>query len=397
MHKDLQTRIERLLSGDVVEIGYVHEGLGIVASSLGQQHDALKHIHTALTIYERSELVSEMARVCSNLGAVYMIKGAYKAAKEYMYRSLELAERVGDLPNVSFVTLNLGEVALHSGDLPEAERLLKQSLALNERINYREGISWCSTILATAQQRQGKLQEAAQNILRALHIGRAIKSTRCIRFTLIWLADLRITQAITLSQRAFSSREGNQQYPIQQHRMLLRAKFILEKVITFEGVEVEYIIEGKFLLAHVYFLLDDNEAAQQIAQQILKEALEYETINVSGRVYRLLGLIQAAQGYYAQANHYFEQAIQICREQELQLEYARALHCYGATLTQNDASPLLPHESHATTRPSTHKQTYQKGLDCLHEARNIFATCHATIDLSLVERDLATLSTTHSL
>src|SRR5581483_2644049 len=93
LDKALQTRTERALIGDPLEIGYAHERLGIVVASVGQLNEALEHLHITLSIFEQSELVSEMARVCGNLGVVYATKGEQARAYEYMQRSLDLAER----------------------------------------------------------------------------------------------------------------------------------------------------------------------------------------------------------------------------------------------------------------------------------------------------------------
>ena len=120
-YKRLQTRTELALRGDPLDIGYVHEQLGVVAASVGRLSDALTHMHTALTIYEQRALVSEIARLCGNLGNTYIIKGEHASARVYLQRSLDLAERTGDLPNMAFVANNLGEVAHRSGELVGAE------------------------------------------------------------------------------------------------------------------------------------------------------------------------------------------------------------------------------------------------------------------------------------
>jgi hypothetical protein len=82
----------------------------------------------------------------------------------------------------------------------------------------------------------------------------------------------------------------------------------------------------------------------------------------------------AAQGNYTEADTYFEQALQVFRECELRLDYARALYGYGVT--------LLEREPCEEVQPNT-------GLTYLHEARAIFANTHAAIDLELVDHTLA--------
>ncbi len=380
--KDLLTRTERILGGDPLEIGYAHERLGIVASSLGQQQEASKHMHVALEIYEQSEFVSEMARVCSNLSAMYIIKGENEVARPYIRRSLDLAERVGNLPIMTAATLNLGDVAQRSGDLLEAERLLMQCLALAERINDRERVSWSSAMLSGIQKSQGKVSEAARSIVRAIRTGRAMKSARCIRFALVGLADLRVTQAMTI--HVTPTADTHNTASLTRQRLLLHAKSTLQRAIELEGMEIENIIDGKQLLAMVHFLLGDGEAAEQLALQTCKESQEYETTSVSGRAYRLLGLIRAMYGDYIQADRYFEQAIEMCRTRGLLLDQARALHSYGTSLLQRDGAIPTQHKA-------TAEQTQQRGVQYVREACTIFARCHAVIDLDLATRDCVAL------
>ncbi|GCE16555.1 DUF6788 family protein [Dictyobacter kobayashii] len=369
------TRIERALTGDPLEIGYAHERLGIVAASLGEVNSALEHLNIALTIYERSELVSEMARVCGNLGAVNIVKGAHDEARRYMRRSLELAERSGDLPNMTFVTHNLGDVAQRSGSLREAETWFHQSLELAERINDRERISWSNIALASVQADMGNLQEALNSIRRAISISRDIKSTRCIRYALLGLADLRITQAIAVQHHPNASE--NVKYRIQ---LLARARTTLQRSISLEGMEIENIIDAKHLLAMVHFLQGNLEEAWQTAQQTLKDARDYETTRIIERAYRLLGRILHAQGQTDQAMVYFEQALQICQEHGLRLDYARTLACYGALLLDLDPPTIMDSDLHegASTTP-----LQQRGLKYMQESYQIFHECDAAIDLAM--------------
>ena len=375
--KDLpSSRIERALIGDPLEIGYAHERLGIVAASLGEVNNALDHLHTALTIYEQSELISEMARVCGNLGAANIIKGAHGAARMYMQRSLELAERGGDLPNTTFVSFNLGDMAQRSGELQEAETWFTQSLSLAERINDRERISSSNIALASVQDDQGKLQEAAISIQRAISISRAIKNQRCIRYSQIGLADLRICQAIALQTRPDAALHHRRRV-----HLLTRAKIMLQRTISLKGMEIEHIVDGKHLLALIHFLLDDLATALEIAQQTLKDAQGFETPRIIERLYRLLGRIYAAQKQPIQATHYFQEAIRICRENDLRLDYARTLHCYG--------SLLLCQDKQQQEAISDDDAPYQQGLTYLREASQIFQACNATIDLAATEQLLS--------
>ena len=310
-HKDIPTHIERVLNGDLLELGYAHERLGIVEASLGQLNDGLQHMLTALIIYEQGERVIETARLYSNLGATYVTKGEHENARKYMQLSLELAERAGDLPHMALVMLNLGDVAQRTGALQEAGEWVRRSIALQEQIDNREGASWCHSTLAMIQEDLGDLPAAAASILNAINNARVIRNARCMRFALIKLADLRIKQALTLHISPAVVAVAS--YPIQaryQH-LLQAARSTLQKVCTFAGIEIENIIDARYLLARTWYLLDDLPRAQQLAEQTLKEAQEHEMVRACGYLYHLLGLIMAAQGEHEQAEQQFGQAIQL--------------------------------------------------------------------------------------
>ncbi len=372
------TKIERALSGDAVDLAYAYEQLGVIEASVGHANEAQRYMRLALTEYEQQERISEIVRVCGNLGAVFTMKGEHSEARLFLHRALDLAERSGDLPNIAFVTSNLGDVASHCGDLLEAEAWYKRSLGLAERINDREHISWCSVLLADVQQNLGYLREAAINLHRAIRVGRAIKNLRCIRFALVSLGDLRITEAIIACKLQSIDIETQSQSSVACQRLLRRAKSTLQCAISQEGVEMETIINCKLLLATVYFLQDDLPTALQIALQTLQKAQTQETIRLIGRAQCLLGRILSEQQSYHEADIYFEQAISIFREQELYLDYARTLHGYGLSLVQRTCVT----EEMGTVLQAKDLFLYQRGIDLLYEARAIFNTAHATIDFS---------------
>lgn len=384
LDKGLQTRTERALIGDPLEIGYAHERLGIVVASVGQLNEALQHLHITLSIFEQSELVSEMARVCGNLGVVYATKGVQAEAYDYMQRSLQLAERTGDLPNMTFIMGNLGDMAHRAGNLHESERWFQRSLALAERINDRERISWFNVELAAVQQDLGNLHDAAIHLQRAITIGRAIQSSRCIRYALVGLGNLRIVEATTTYQlhdpRHNSTGEEKREIATACQRLFHRARSTLQRAISSGELEVEAIIDGRYLLATLHFLQNQQDIAYDLALQTLKEAQDNEIARMVGRTYRLLGRIHTAQGLFAEADQCFEQALHVCHEHELRLDYARALHNYGISLIQRGK-----HSSHATK-----DESHKKGISHLREARSIFEQCHAMIDFSWVEQLLST-------
>jgi tetratricopeptide (TPR) repeat protein len=265
--------------------------------------------------------------------------------------------------------LNLGDVTQRSGELQVSESWYKQSLAVAERINDRERICWANIALATVQKDLGDLDEAAQSIRRAFTTARAIKSTRCLHYAQVVLADLRITQAVALPEQTQYIQNEQTVLAItrrtDQHKnrtlLLRRAYILLQRANTMTGVEIETVIEGQHQLALAQYLLHDNESAYQTACHALQDALAHETRQIIGRVYLLLGRIQAARGVQQDAEEYFQQAITICQQHGLRLDYARTLHHYGCYLLQRTLT--------------------QEGISKLQEAQCIFEQSHAELDL----------------
>ncbi|MGB8345625.1 MAG: DUF6788 family protein [Ktedonobacteraceae bacterium] len=370
----LQTQIERVITGDPLEVGRARELLGLIAANVGQYAEALQYLHEALEIFKRHDLVAAMVKVCGNLGAVYLTRAENALAQPYMRQALELAERIGNLPMIAFVTGNLGEMETRRGNLLQAEEWFKSSLQVAERTNEPEHICWCCVALAGTLQDLGQFEEAAASIRRALTISRAMKNAKNSGGALVALGDLRITQAVIAGKLQGNDidREPAQPSP-NGKRLLLRACSTLRRALATEGLEVEAAIEGRLLLASANYMLGNQATARQIALQTLQDAATYELTRLQARTLRLLGRILAAQKQYEQADAYFEEALGVFRQHEMRLDYARALHGYAISLLARGAFETC---------------LRQKGLEALREARSIFDGCHAMVDLRWIEQEL---------
>ncbi len=378
----IPTRTELSLSGDPVEVGRCHEILGILSATVGQYTESLKHLNTALAIFEQQGLLTALAQVYGNIGAVYAMKAENAVARTYLQRSLELAERIGDLPVMAFVIGNLADVAARCGDLLEAEEWFGRSIALAERVNDREQVCWCYIALATALQDQGNMRLALEHIRRALALARAMKITRWIGFALVALGDWRVVQAITLSKlETYGFKEHTTGQDPLCNRFLSRALAALQRALTLEELDAEIVTEGHLVMARVYFLFGDLDTARQRALQTLEEAREHELARVQARSQQLLGHILAAQEQHEQADDYFEQAIELFSRNEMRLDYARTLYGYGVTLLQ---------------RSTPGDETRQRGFYYLQQARDLFRECGAAIDLQWAERILAHFALQHT-
>lgn len=369
----LMTRSRRVLLGDPLELGWLHESLGVIALSTGQITEALTHLHTALAIFEEHDLVRGMSQVSSNIGAATSTRSEYETAKVYFMRALDFAERIGNVAHKALVTGNLGDVAARMGQLSNAQTWLTESLALAEQVFNREQSSWSLVTLASVQQDLGDMRGALENIRKALIASHHMKNCVRLGYALVTLADWRATRALYYRNLEIGYPEKLPAMPPVSQALLRSALATVTRVLNLEETDSETRSIGQVVLPHISYLLGDFAAARQQALEALKEAQRTGIAYLCGRAQRLLGEIQAAMGLEQEADCAFEEALQICQRYGLRLDYGRALHRYGLCLWQR--------ASH-TAR--------QQGLDYLREAREIFATCQASLDLQWIERILAT-------
>ncbi len=378
------TRSRRALREDPQALGRARESLGVISASMGLHGEALHHLYEALAIFEQHDLIGAMSQVTGNLGAVHMLHGEYDIALSFFKRSLALIERTGDIPTKVLIIGNLGEVTCHTGDLLESEKWLNDSLKLAEQISDREHICWSLGMLSYTQQSLGKSYEALKTIRQAIVMGRRMKRSMRLSFSLIALAEWRIAEAI-VSFHASEVQEGF--WDDRQRagtRLLHSASAAVKRALALENIEAETECTARLAHATIDYLLHDPENAYEQALAVLKEASQSEVVHLIGRSQVLLGQIQSARGMEPEATAYFEQALLTFKQYGQKLDYARALLRYGANLLLR-SQPVTVGHSRSEGEPLD-SPLYQTGLAYLREARDIFEVCKASTELQWVER-----------
>jgi tetratricopeptide (TPR) repeat protein len=355
------TRLTRVLAGDALLLGEIHELLSNIASSEGQMGDALAHLAIALGLYEQLEDPRAIAHVTGNIGYTYLMRGEDELARMHLSRSFALAEQVGDRAVMSVAALNLGELAARSGDLQEAETWFKRSFGLTQQAGDRETEVWVRDSLAGAYRDQGKLLDALDCLRGAIRISRAIENTPCLGLALVALSQVRLLQAQAV--------EG-----APRARFLRRARAEVARALGFAHLYTEPRAAGHLVLAQLALLEGSHATALQEATLAFEEARASDLALLQGRAERVLGAILAAQESFSQADQHFEQALQMCRSHHMELERARTLHLYAEAL-------LL----RCVGASGSAMADYQRGLNYLQEARRVYAQCHAALDSRQVE------------
>lgn len=365
------------LAGDPVDLGRVYELLANIVVNTGLSKEALNYFNQALGIFEQYDRKREIALVCCNLGDLYLRSAEYTLAEPVLHRSLTILEQMGDVPVTSVVLGNLGVLAVRLGDLSKAETWYRQALVLSEQVNDPFYISLLHTYLAVAFLEQGKLAEARPLLVQALKVSRSKHIMPCIGLALVALGRLHLAEALSHDRQGKHGPTGARKKSEKTiyRRLLHRARVSLERALTYEGLETETRSDGQLALTEVALLSGDLEDAHRRATQTLKEVQEADLIWLVAGSLRLLGRILSIQGEYDEAANTFRQALTTFKNTNMRLEYARTLHIYGSTLLS------IP-------SPADGQQAQQ----VLAEARDIFRSCSAALDLQIAEDQQTTQS-----
>ena len=157
-------------------------------------------------------------------------------------------------------------------------------------------------------------------------------------------------------------------------RSLKRAKKTLQHALALEGMEAETRTEGQLAMAQVMLLLGEVDSAQQLAEQTLEKARQFELTWLIARTQQVLGSILETRGQQRQANEQFELALRTFRRHGMRLEYGHTLQIFGEVLIQRD---------------TVGGKQYQCGLNYLQEAQQIFKNCNAVAHEQIVKQILA--------
>jgi CHAT domain-containing protein len=111
-----------------------HQYLGMVFVSLRDAPSALRHLHTALTIYTGESNPKEAAQVLALIGRAHELEGHEELGRRHYRRALEEFTRLADRVNEAAVLYALGASELRAGDYGAAETSLRRSLEVTENI-----------------------------------------------------------------------------------------------------------------------------------------------------------------------------------------------------------------------------------------------------------------------
>jgi class 3 adenylate cyclase/tetratricopeptide (TPR) repeat protein len=248
------------------EIASTHNRMGGIWYQRGDLDRASQEVAAAVAIYEYMGDLQGMARGYANLGVLADMQSQWAEAANYFRHSLETHERTGDVQGATIASINLGVVYTNLGDISQAKQFLERSL---------QGALATADSFYTAQ--------AYQNLGRAS------------LFAEEWsLAADYLQKALAISEELGYS---------------------------------EVVADSRELLGEAALGSGDLPNAKALAENALEMALRSESAHEEreARAWRLMGMVQRAQGHLDRAMESLLKSRQMLKDQGNHLELGQVL------------------------------------------------------------------------
>ena len=150
--------------------GAAHNRIGRLYRATGRLDEAMRHLSTGYSLFERADDARGIASSLDDIGKVHWMRGAYTEAERFMHASLERRQKLGDQRSIALSFNNLGLVFQDSGRFEEARVHFQEALLLRRAIDDPPGIAQTLNNLGSVAQDRGDHRRAAELYREALEV-----------------------------------------------------------------------------------------------------------------------------------------------------------------------------------------------------------------------------------
>jgi tetratricopeptide (TPR) repeat protein len=295
--------------------GAAHNRIGRAYREVGQLEEAMRHLGTALALFESAGDERGIAASLDDIGKVHWLKGNYDDALRFMRDALERRKRLGDKPSIALSLHNIGSVLQDSGQYREGLEALTRALELRREVDDLPGLVLTLNNLGTIHQDRGEIDKALGVWLEALGIAREVGDRRREALLLVNI--------------------GEAQYrlhkPSEAVRLLLEAERICEE--TEDRILLAEVWRG---LGKAHLLMGDTNTARVYLE---KSVTQFEMVRskVNAAIARRsLAECLSTSGRFtedgAAAEDMFRESLAVFESVHNEVEWARTAKTFAAFL-----------------------------------------------------------------
>jgi predicted ATPase len=297
--------------------GAAHNRIGRLYRDRGQLDLAMRHLGTALALFQAAGDARGIASSYDDIGKVHWMRGHYDQALRYLQDGLVRREALGDVRSIALSLNNIGLVFQDSGQYKAALDALTRALELRRAVDDLPGVTITLNNLGTIYQDKGEDAEAVRLWLEALEVAREIGDRK--------------RQALLMLN------VGEGQSRLQHPEEAIRVLTEVEQICTELGDRI-VLAEAWRCLGNAHLQRGELATAQQYLERSV-ELFEQTRSRVHvGIAQRSLGECLAAHGYDSptgrRAEQLYRQSLDVFEEAGNELEFARSARALAALLAQ---------------------------------------------------------------
>ncbi|MEM4161170.1 MAG: tetratricopeptide repeat protein, partial [Thermoplasmata archaeon] len=311
--------------------------------AIGEYMLALEDVENAISLEPEPGL---KGRLLCLKGLAHERMAEHSEAVKYYEEALRILEDTASKADTAYAYMRLGTATHSLGKIEAAEQNLKRALEIYTEINDLRGISATSNNLGEFYRSQGEREKARECYLRALEIDRRTGDRRGLSVVYSSLGDI----ALDYGEYGEALRNYN------------------------ESLKLCRKIDNKYGLAwNLCGIAEALARTGQLPGVMENLAMAFEIGNrinardVVGWAYRVHGLFEEVSGNIERAALLFEKSGKIFEVAEMEIERGKSLYEYGRMLVES-------------------KTSFERGIELLKEAENIFREKKAKNYLSRCER-----------
>lgn len=154
-------------------VAEAHAQMGLVNREAGHLEQAMRHLDTALALYEGAGDKRGVATTTDAVASVHAMRGNLNAAEHLSQDAIALLQEVGDERALAHSQNNLGMICKGAGRLPEAQVALERALTLWRALDDKRGIAESLILIGTLEGMRGEEASASRRFEEALNVTRA--------------------------------------------------------------------------------------------------------------------------------------------------------------------------------------------------------------------------------
>ena len=178
---------------DDITYAHIQKAAGVFAYTQGDYNQAIWHLHTALTLYQRFEDTRGIATTLNTLGGIARLQGNDIQAIDYFEQSKHLLHQLNDQRAVAQCLFNIGNVLYDNAEFLRSQNIFEQSAAIFSQLHNQREYASALINLGSVSGQLKDYGQARQLLNQSIHLWREFGDQRGLASAVEELGHVELT------------------------------------------------------------------------------------------------------------------------------------------------------------------------------------------------------------